>query len=111
MRLYRCDDCGRIYEREEMDWTDQIYDQKDLRGFVYPVCPHCGSDQVEAGHSCDVCETNMGEVWMGDILVCNTCKEHILKSVTARVEALAKDEKLSFDEARDWIIGWAESVW
>jgi len=108
-RLYKCNDCGRIAEREEMSWTDLIYDQKDLRGFVHPICPACGSDDIDYGESCEYCQADIGEEWLGNFLVCEKCNRILMASVEEAVQDYAAKNQTDYSTAKEWFLGWAEN--
>ena len=108
MRLYKCNECGGIYEREEMKWTDYKYDEKDLRGFQWPVCPRCGSENVDFGSSCEWCNADLASEFLGDMYVCKKCFDQIVADVTKTVDEFASKSGIEYSTAKEWFIGWAE---
>ena len=113
MRLYICQDCGGIFEREEVEFTDQVpyANEKDRRGWLYPVCPRCGSDDIGVGDVCDRCEAAPADTYLGDVCLCRRCKDYVVGHITRHVRALSEEEGVDYETAKQYVIGWSELNW
>ena len=109
MRLYKCGNCGHVMERDEVDWRREKYDEPTFD--EYPFCPRCGSDDIEFGQSCEYCEADIAESWLGSFQVCQKCKELILTDIEKNIDGFAQDRAIDYKTAKEWFLGWAEERW
>lgn len=109
MRLYKCGNCGHVMEREEVDWRREKYDQEAFDEF--PFCPWCGSDDIEIGQACEVCNAEPGDDFLGDLFVCGSCARHIGETMSKHIEQIATEEGLDYTTAKEWVLAWAEANW
>ena len=110
MRLYKCMDCGCVFEPEEAKLTDMIYGQKDLRGNKYVICPVCESDDLDYGNPCEWCRSQIGEHWLGTFLACDKCYQLIMAACSKTVNDFADKHGMEYRTAKEWFIGWVEEV-
>lgn len=107
--IYRCNNCGAMMTFEEVDWRYEKYDMQAFESF--PYCSHCGSDDIYGGDPCGMCGLDIGGWIVGDISVCDNCKEQILADVSKSIDDFAQARSLDYRTAKDWFIAWAEMNW
>ena len=64
MKIYKCTDCGAIFEAEEAGvLIDDPGDKVSLPegAYEYMVCPKCGSDAIDEGEICRLCGKDLEE--------------------------------------------------
>lgn len=111
MRMYVCLECGGIFEHKDMKWTNRTYDLERLDGMVFPVCPSCGSEDVDSGEVCERCGEAIGDEWLGEVQVCRKCKEAVLDEIEETIDQFAQDRSIDYKTAKEYFLGWSEERW
>ena len=111
MVLYKCLECGGIFEHEDMKWTSYSYSMPRLDGLEFPVCPSCGSEDVDSGEACEQCGEAIGDEWLGSLQLCKKCKEGILDEVENSIDQFAQDHRVDYATAKEYFLGWSEERW
>lgn len=109
MRLYKCNNCGALMEREEVAWHREKYDEPAFS--MYPSCRACGSDDITVGESCEWCDADLAVGDLGAFHVCAKCRELILGDISKEVDEFAHRRGVDYLTAKEWFIGWADANW
>lgn len=78
MKMYRCEECGHLFEEgEEARWVE-THGFEDGRGEQWTGCPVCkgGFEEIKPCKICESYEHDSSEVY------CDECKRDVLKRFT-----------------------------
>ena len=62
--MFKCLECGAEFEEPE--------ELMEPHGEIRTACPHCGSDDVEAGNACELCGAYT------DAILCDSCWDELM---------------------------------
>lgn len=93
---YYCNDCEGIFDEEQLDTEVNIF------GITGYICPVCKSGDVSECDRCEIC----GEYVPPEIVFCEDCAEKIRITWDNMVFGFAKENKIKFESAEEFITEW-----
>lgn len=108
MRLYYCENCGGVFEREEVRFVPYKNGEMDRRGMFWPECPVCGSEDIYIADACERCEAAPADGWLGSVHLCGPCRDAVLEHVERHISVFSEEAGIEYETAVEYFIGWSE---